>query len=260
MGKLGKVHNKHSAFGTTMAAFPTVLVGGGGAGHNPLVGSLADYLGLPNVSAPVQQPDDIAVSALPFSAYQMIYNDYYRDQNLIPEIDFKAIDGDNTANTELYNLRTRAWEHDYFTSNLPFAQKGTAVSIPLGEIKLKDVTPQDQAPDGNPRFVDMANHATAPLGALSNSTFGGFDHIQSSGASGDELAYDPAGTLQTEPTTINDLRTANALQRWLEKMARGGSRYFEMIKTSLVQNHLTRDYNARNTLPAQNHPFKSPRY
>ena len=68
----------------------------------------------------------------------MIYNEFYRDQNLIAPVNFKLTDGDNSPTAarvlELTQLRKRAWEHDYFTASLPFAQKGQAVDIPLGEI------------------------------------------------------------------------------------------------------------------------------
>ena len=81
-----------------------------------------DYMGVPTL--PSSSTNSVRLNALPFSAYQLIYNEYYRDQNLIQPVNYKCSDGDNTTNyTELYKLRKRAWEHDYFTSSLPFAQK-----------------------------------------------------------------------------------------------------------------------------------------
>jgi len=179
--------------------------------------SLCDYLGIPNPIGVEQE----TVSALPFAAYQKIYNEYYRDQNLIEEVLYELTDGDNTANDELYNIRTRAWEHDYFTAALPFAQKGDAVDIPLGNVILDPTT------TGTPQLVrntlDHSLAAPGPLDSLPGGELGENLIIDV------EKVIDPNGTLTTEPTTINDLRRAFKLQEWLEKNARGGTRYIENI-------------------------------
>jgi hypothetical protein len=184
---------------------------------------IMDYFGLPRPLAGQTYMEQ--VSALPFAAYQFIYNEYYRDQNLINEVDYKLSDGDNTGMTSLYNLRIRAWEHDYLTSCLPWAQKGNAVDLPLGEVKLKDWN----AATEHPKFVDDAN--TFHAGNIANTTtVGGEVSIDVSGTKF-PAAYDPAGTLEVDPTTINDLRRAFKLQEFFEKLARGGSRYIEVIKS-----------------------------
>ena len=169
-----------------------------------------DYLGVPPNNTFNAQP----ISALPAAAYQCIYNEYYRDQNLIAPVDYKLTDGDNLSNIDdLLVLRKRAWEHDYFTASLPFAQKGAAVDIPLGTI-------------------------TTPYNKIQGT--GGVDVAQVGGGSYDvdpapsPLAnglYAPGQTAEVEPTTINDLRRAFRLQEWLEKNARGGTRYIESILT-----------------------------
>lgn len=165
------------------------------------LGGLLDYLGVPKQAAGYMN----RISALPLAAYQFIYNEYYRDQNLIPEVNYKLQDGDNTANfLTLGPLRRRAWQHDYFTAALPFAQKGAAVDIPLGEVQL------------NGNTGGLTTLTGTPYTALVDVTDDINPNVQ-------------PGHMFVEPTTINDLRRAFKLQEWLEKNARGGTRYTENI-------------------------------
>jgi len=172
-----------------------------------------DYLGVPPF--PVGGTDEAFISALPMAAYQCIYNEYYRDQNLVAPVDYKLIDGDNSSaswarNSELTTLRSRAWEHDYFTASLPFAQKGAAVDIPLGAV------------NGDANIY--SNVGTTTLNGSAGDPF----VIGDTNVGLTDLWAQTDG-LTVEPTTINDLRRAYRLQEWLEKNARGGTRYIESI-------------------------------
>jgi len=195
---------------------PYVTYSTGATTYSPSILRFLDYLGVPPVTHPSQTSK---ISAFPLAAYQAIYNEYYRDQNLIDPVDYKLVDGDN-FNTgpdvaRLGTLRYRAWEHDYFTASLPFAQKGQAVDIPLGQIKENAPIYRDTTSGPTPTTLSGTPYSVVVAGSNSETT------------STDLFAA--TGGLETEPTTINDLRRAYRLQEWLEKNARGGTRYIESI-------------------------------
>lgn len=181
---------------------------------------LFDYMGIP----PIVNPRTLRMNPMALAAYQCIYNEYYRDQNLIPEVDYKLVNGANTS-ASLWPLRHRAWQHDYFTSALPFAQKGPTVDIPIaqGTVMLD--------PDSTNITYMKAAGSHAAINGDVLATGAGVGPDGTVNVSGTAAQFDPNGTLITESgaSSITDLRRAFRLQEWLEKNARAGTRYVESL-------------------------------
>lgn len=205
--------------GNNVSELPTITFGGG---SGAAVGSLADYLGV------VPGVNNLEVSALPFRGYALIWNEWYRDQDLQTALAISLASGaDSTTSTALQRV---AWEKDYFTSARPWEQKGPSVTVPLGTYAPVEFNP---AEEGTQRWREIG---TGNQGDNIGGTNWGVATGQSRDASNSKL-YDlnPGDSLRTDlssasAVTVNVLREALALQRYEEARARYGSRYSEYLR------------------------------
>jgi len=199
--------------------------------------SLWDYFGLPlddGAGAHIT-PDDLPTSALPYRAYWRIQNDWFRDENLqrsYPEYtgdgasvlvsnsaaNAAAISSTNTG----YDPAKRCKKHDYFTSALPWPQKGDAVSLPLGT-SADIYTAADDL--DNPTVYNSGDDGARWFGCPTTLV-----NISDAAGTPDDQYKLYADLSTATAATINELRLAFQTQRLLERDARSGTRYVETLK------------------------------
>ncbi len=206
---------------------PQVVAGVGGFGE----GTIFDYMGIPpNVP-------NLSVSALWTRAYNLIWNEWFRDENLQNSVVVDRDDGPDDLGS--YSILKRGKRHDYFTSCLPWPQKGPGVELPLG-----GVAPVGPMGDGYPTFKVGGIGVGGSTGGAGSPLMGSTVAIAGDAANVDVANWDTrnyalqwgdpklgADLSQATATTINSLRQAFQVQKLLERDARGGTRYTEILRS-----------------------------
>ena len=185
------------------------------------IGSLQDYLGLPTVGQ-VGAGNTVSHSALPTRGYNLIYNQWFRDENLQNSRIVDKGDGPDASAATNYAILRRGKRHDYFTGALPWPQKGgVAVSLPLGT-----TAPIAFTTGASTAFTVNDSSGTKKMfqtdGVPGNAIIGGTN------ATGSALYADLSAATAA---TINQLRQSFQIQKLLERDARGGTRYTEILRS-----------------------------
>lgn len=178
-------------------------------------GSLWDYFGIPTGVS-------LTFNNLAGRAYNLVWNEWFRDENLQDSVTVDKGDGPDTAGN--YTLLKRGKRHDYFTSCLPWPQKGDAVNLPLGTTAPLEAT-------GPLTVTDSTSTYQNQLYMLNSTNYAAYNGVPAVSSPASYYSGLQADLTQATAATINELREAFQIQRLYERDARGGTRYTEIIQS-----------------------------
>lgn len=187
-------------------------------------GELFDYLGGSPITDAATGWNGKMLDLMPFAAYQKIWYDYYRDRNYVADTDLYPMpSGQITTDLDQYiKIRTRAWQHDYFTSAQTSTQRGTEVLMPLSGTGSVTYLTTSLVKGPGPFSYDLQAAVGTPTPLVGDGAIGGAP-VDARIENIDEV------NLTSSDVSINDLRRAVRLQEWLERNQLAGSRYNESI-------------------------------
>ncbi len=195
-------------------------------------GGVGDYLGV-QTNVPIKYSD--FPLEFPWRAYRWIWNEFYRDENLVNPIQVCRFLGDGSTSDTTYlpfedydSLLYRSWRKDYFTSALPFQQRGTSPALPIsGVLPVSNLTFKGSggSPSSLYAFLATSNDSYANVSVSK-------DSVASIAQTSIPLEANGSVDLSNAATfDVNQIRTAFQVQKWLERNARGGVRYTEYLRS-----------------------------